>query len=172
MKLFFRLSLFGTNCFITKALAMLYCRNHRLSHISSISCTTRTQRSGKFATGSYTCVCVHVYLLPLTPFFASPASALDIVAECDMTWANEIRKKNFEFHNSSWIEVVLGHESHELELEQAQGEYYDDYRDGVVDAYDNMYYDEEDDEGGDLLIDGSNQSSAYSDEGDGLWHGD
>eukprot|EP00056_Hartaetosiga_gracilis_P007595 m.110282 g.110282 ORF g.110282 m.110282 type:complete len:136 (+) comp12743_c1_seq7:176-583(+) len=32
-------------------------------------------------------------------------SALDIVAECDMTWANEIRKKNFEFHNSSWIEV-------------------------------------------------------------------
>eukprot|EP00056_Hartaetosiga_gracilis_P007598 m.110304 g.110304 ORF g.110304 m.110304 type:complete len:80 (+) comp12743_c1_seq9:2216-2455(+) len=70
------------------------------------------------------------------------------------------------------MKVVLGHESHELELEQAQGEYYDDYRDGVVDAYDNMYYDEEDDEGGDLLIDGSNQSSAYSDEGDGLWHGD
>eukprot|EP00049_Salpingoeca_infusionum_P004975 m.86470 g.86470 ORF g.86470 m.86470 type:complete len:781 (+) comp12811_c0_seq2:111-2453(+) len=43
------------------------------------------------------------------------SSALDIVAECDATWAREIKMKQFSFHNSTWLENVLGEVPGEVE---------------------------------------------------------
>lgn len=35
-------------------------------------------------------------------------SALDIIAECDESWAAEIRMRQFQVHNAGWLEAVFG----------------------------------------------------------------
>ncbi|EGD78885.1 hypothetical protein PTSG_11792 [Salpingoeca rosetta] len=82
-------------------------------------------------------------------------SALDIVAECDESWASEIRMRQFQVHNAGWIEAVFGTGDEPLpegELYYDEEMHDDDFlRYQNVQDIDDVNYDENDE--GDLFID-------------------